>query len=157
MVLVMLLVGCPGGVDDTGSEDTSVPEDTGVLPGPAGPSRIQSDCAPDDGPAVRLIVGLEEATCDASFDGVPHVRITLWEGAVFPLAPGTYPFEAGSGTAWYAPSGGGVEQYGTAGEVVVTASEGGVVTGTYRIELDSGDVVGGAFSADACESGVLCG
>ncbi|MDP2309287.1 MAG: hypothetical protein Q8P18_24910 [Pseudomonadota bacterium] len=157
MVLVYWLAACVGGDDTSTDDDTSAGEDTGVLPGPDGPSRVQSDCAPDDGPAVRLIVGLDEATCDSAFDGVPHVRINLWVGAELPLEPGTYPFESGSGSAWYSPSGAGVEQYGTSGEVVVTSSTGGVVTGTYRVELDSGAIVGGAFTADVCPDPAMCG
>ncbi|MDP2312850.1 MAG: hypothetical protein Q8P41_08085 [Pseudomonadota bacterium] len=157
MLLALLLVGCPAPTDKSDDPDTAETADPGTLAGPNGPSRIEPDCAPDDGAAVRLIVGLEEATCDSAFAGVPHLRLSLWVGAEFPLAPGTYPFDEGSGSAWYAQAGGGVEQHARSGEVTVTGSAGGVVTGSYTLQLDGGEVVAGEFEAAECEVAVMCG
>lgn len=157
MWLVFLYTACVGidPLDDTAGTDAS--SEIGVIPGPSGPSRIESDCAPDDGPAVRLVVGLEEGTCESAFDSVPHMRIHLWEDADFPIELGTYAFGSGSGSAWYASSPAGVEQYGTSGEVVVDSSSDGVVAGNYRVVLDSGVIVGGPFSAEACGDSATCG
>ncbi len=156
MLLVLLLVGCPAPEDGT-VDDTSETTDTGGVPGPAGPSRIEASCAPDDGHATLLVVGMEEATCDSPFDGVPHVRITLWEGTEWPVVPGTYAFDEGSGTAWYLGERGIAEEHARSGSVTIDTATGGTVRGTYSVELDGGETVAGAFEAMACETSTMCG
>lgn len=156
MLLVFLFVGCLT-PEDGEEDDTSGSSDTGEEPGPGGPSRVERSCAPDDGAATLLVVGMDEATCEGSFDGVPHVRITLWEGTDWPLLPGTYPFDEGSGSAWYLGDRGIAEEYARSGSVTIVTATGGTVSGSYRVELDGGEVVAGAFEAMACETVPECG
>ncbi len=146
--------GADSAASDSGDTDST---DTDALSGPSGAARLEPSCAPDDGRAVRLIVGMEEPGCDGAFSSVAHVRITLWEGVGWPLAEGTYPFDSGSGTAWYAREAGDPEESGRSGTVTVSATSDGTTAGTYSVDLGGGEVVEGTFEAVTCETGEVCG
>jgi len=157
---LLLTVACtsPGGEADLGADTASDPGDTAASTGPSGAARLEPSCAPSDGPAVRLIVGMGEPGCDSPFSSVAHVRITLWEGVEWPLADGTYAFDSRSGSAWYARTDGAPEESGRSGTVTVSTAPGGTTTtGGYLIDLGAGEVVEGTFEAVACGTGELCG
>jgi hypothetical protein len=151
--MLLLLLACPPPKDDSAADDTAADTDT-ALSGPAGPATAEHDCAPDDGAAVRFMIGLATQECDADTSGTAHLRLTLW--TAWPLDPGSYPLDSSSGVAWLAPEDGGAEL--SISEGTLTIDEWGTaILGSYRVTVGGGDTYEGAFDAIWCENELMCG
>lgn len=149
--LVVALAACVGGAGD--AAETGETGDTGApATGPTGAGYAEPACAPNDGLAVRIVVGIEGEGCEADI-APEHVRIAVWERA--PLAPGTYPIDAATGQYWYS-AGDGFEVYGTTGSLLIEAWDAEIV-GAYSARLDGGEDIAGTFRATWCELDPRCG
>ena len=150
-LLAIALVACDGGTD-SGSEPS----------GPSGPATLTPDCAPDDGPALTLRAGLDEASCGEDFvapDG-PWVRIALWTD--LPEADGDrveITADNGKGGIWWYPDGGTTDWHAlTDGSVTFDSyTPDGPASGTYTVVLEDGSSLSGTFDASFCDEEPLCG
>lgn len=124
---------------------------------------VEPDCAPTDGPAFTLHVGLEDSGGSACAEGFadPNQRLTM---TVFePFATDTlYTFvESGN------ESGAGRIQLTRGGETITSFEEAivdfqsedddGDIIGSYTITLLDGTIVVGLFTAEFCDDPVVCG
>ena len=153
MHLLLSLLACasPTSEADTGASG----DDTAAAPnGPSGAAFAEPTCSPDDGGAVRIVVGLDGEGCEAEWSSMPHMRLALWDTAA-PLAPGEYPLSMETGSAWYSAAG-GPEEFGSSGVISIVAW-GDAITGSYSVVLDSGSTVDGTFDAVWCETDPRCG
>ena len=115
---------------------------------------LNNACAPDDGPAVALRVGLVEPACEAKWGG-ESLRIVIFMAA--PLQPGVYPLGEGLGFATRQ----GVDDpdfvSGTVGSVTIEAWDGAAVVGSYEVSCADASVRAGGFSGPYCDDDILCG
>lgn len=125
-----------------------------------GEGTVSFACAPDDGPAVRLEVGLVEAGCDAAPADTQRVVMTVY-GPSFPLPVG----EAASFTdvdggfgSWYSGPEDTVGQAIDAGTfTILEDGEGGLRTGGYTFTRADGAEFEGGFTVVDCNDGTICG
>ncbi len=125
-----------------------VPEDAfTTVPGI---SRFESTCAPNDGPAVHLRIGLEAETCNADYAAQQWLELQLWRPG--PLAPGVYPIDA----AIYNTSGDdpGPQVYGI---VTIESWDNNVVSGSYLIGFENVDLAGDFSQTPYCDLQPMCG
>jgi hypothetical protein len=148
MLILLPLLGCPSEAPKDDTADTT--DTSGALAGPSGAGRQTRSCAPDDGSAVEVIIGLDGEGCEASHTGVPHVRITMW--TAWPLPAGTHTFDASNSSAWVSADG-TMEAAVTGGELVLAADG----TGSYTLDVQGGETYEGTFTLESCESDVMCG
>ena len=161
--------------DDTSSTSTSVGEtdtgtDTGDEPplsnGPGGASTMTLGCAPDDGAALVLTIGLGSA-CDAGAPdpSLPFVRLTTYDEALLndPIGATSTWTDWQLGQAQYAPDGseGAVEAV-SAGTLHIDSWDplgevGSTVTGWYTLTLDDASEIGAGFTATYCGGEPMCG
>lgn len=111
-------------------------------------------CAPDDGPAVELRLGLSEPLCDSKWSD-EQLRILLFTGA--PLAPGVYPLGGGFGFATRQ----GVDDpdfiSGMTGSVTIESWDDAGVVGGYNVTFEDTSVRAGGFSGPYCDLSPPCG
>ena len=158
---------------DAGGEGEGEGEGEGAAPlsnGPGGSLVMSASCAPDDGAAWQLVVGLGSA-CDmgAPDPSVPWVRITVYHPELFEAPVDT---EASwtdwqHGQATFYPSGsGGPASNSSAGSLYLSRwdgidtgnpPEGGEVAGWYTLVLEDGTEIGAAFSGVWCGGEPMCG
>lgn len=146
---------------DTGSETTTTTTDstTGVDTTTGGDfggdAAIYNDCAPNDGPAFRVEVGLTAAMCKATWPGDQKLLIHVY--TMVPAAPGEYPLVfPNAGDAQFDNGDGNLIQ-ATEGTLVLESWANDVVTGTYDLTFDGGLHFVGAFSGPYCAGPALCG
>ena len=160
----LMMCLCGGLTDCNGGycvDAEAYPEGTA---GPDGASRLQNGCAPNDGPAVDILIGLPDGTCASLFGPEPAMRFSIYD-----LEFGTTgTFEIGiqntgtAGQGWY--------QNGDSGESVwlgtVTISEWGLdagIAGSYEVwageQADGGfgHYVGTFSDAQFCDNEADCG
>ena len=109
--------------------------------------RLDNDCAPDDGPAIKLELGLAdvEGVCKSEL-GDPWLSLTVTDlGA--PLAPGTYP--ASQGTSSSGAYGGGW--------LTIDSWVDGYASGSYAAIFGDALYEGAFVDVEFCSSDVLCG
>lgn len=122
--------------------------------GPGGSGHVQDACAPDDGPAHVLSLGLTEDDCEATLPGdTPTVTIRL--DGIDPV-PGTHAIGNAFSQGTYRP-GDGTEQNAKAGQVVIETWTETAVTGAYDLILQDGTFLGGDFDVPYCPIDTLCG
>lgn len=135
--------------ESTAGGDTGTTGDVIVLD-----AALNNACAPDDGPAVALRVGLVEPACEAKWGG-ESLRIVIFMAA--PLQPGVYPLGEGLGFATRQ----GVDDpdfvSGTVGSVTIEAWDGAAVVGSYEVSFADASVRAGGFSGPYCDDDILCG
>lgn len=150
-MLLLLLCACPTTKDDTA--DSAV-DTSGALPGPSGPTVVENDCAPDDGSAVTFTIGVDGSTCSASSAGLPHARITIYQG--MPLAAGDYTFgDSGDGGAWFSED--GTMEVAVSQGTLTVDSWGSTITGSYELTVQGGETYAGTFDGIECTVKILCG
>lgn len=119
-----------------------------------GDAAIYNDCAPNDGPAFRVEVGLTAAMCKATWPGDEKLIIHVY--TMVPAAPGEYPLVfPNAGDAQYDNGSGNLIQ-ATEGTLVLE-SWANDVSGTYDLSFDGGLHFVGAFSGPYCAGPALCG
>jgi len=139
--------GCDS-TDDCGG-NYCVP--TSTLPGSAIPLdrfRLDNDCGPDDGPAVKLEIdqGEDEAVCKTQFSE-PWLRLTATEMGG-PLEPGTYPLPQGESSSGDAYGG---------GWLTIDTWEGGYASGSYAAIFGDALFEGAFVDAEFCGTEAQCG
>ena len=158
-----------GGVGSDGADGGDGGDGTELDNGPGGSLVMVNSCAPNDGPALSLVIGLGSG-CDmgAPDPTAPYVRINVFDGDFIsdPLgAPATWTDNAG-GNIWFAPEGSsGVSFNPSAGTVHLDSwegadegrPEGSAVEGWYEVVLDDGTTIGNHFSGAWCGGETMCG
>ncbi len=138
--------------------------------GPGDSVVLSASCAPNDGPAWSLLIGLG-AACDAGAPdpSAPFVHINIYDGPFMasPLAGELSWTDSSSGSLTYAPDGSnGALQYIDNAALHITSWEswsgeptevGAEVTGWYTTVLDDGTEIGAAFSGPWCGGSPMCG
>ena len=173
------LAACAGKQESMPDTTTATTETTGggsgteeapLTNGPGGSAVISAACAPNDGPAWSLRIGLGSA-CDAGAPdpNTPYVHINVYDGALMASAvDSTWTGSDGQyGTLTYAPNGAnGATQttnnvtlyIGSWQDWSASAPEvGGEVSGWYTATLEDGTEIGAAFSGPWCGGSPMCG
>jgi hypothetical protein len=141
----------PGGADAGDDDDAAPTPDAGPSPYPT--HFIRRACAPNDGPAVRMLLGhgVDGALC--TLDPVSSsVNIELWTQDI--EAPGTYLFSARDplGAGQVCIGGDGPCVIYQEGEIVFDTFELDVgASGTWRLFGDRGFEESGTFDATWCD------
>ena len=169
------LMACSGKAD-TGTEGTAGAGTAQGEPqaplrnGPGGSLVMSASCAPDDGRAWQLIIGLGSA-CElgAPDPTKPFVRMSVYHPELLDQPVGTEAAwsdgEHGQGAFYPSGSGG---QAGTApdgslylsqwdGADSGTPEEGGTAAGWYTLTLEDGTELGAAFEGVWCGGDPMCG
>lgn len=158
LLSALLLAGCLAeGDDSAGSGDTACPEGE-CAHSDFGPGRAEEACSPDDGPAVELFFGLEDATCDAVSAGGPILRLIVFNRSA-PLAPGSYALDGmDGGFVWLDADGdGNADVDATTGMVTIEAWSGDRVTGSYAVDRGDAETLVGDFAVSFCDANPMCG
>lgn len=137
---------------DSGEDSTGPASDTSTGEAPADLAAVEDACAPNDGAALELRVGLVAAECGAEFVG-DTLRISLYVGA--PLTPGEYVLGNGFGGATFDDGQGMV--FASQGTVVIEQWDEAAVVGTYEVTFDDQTVRSGAFAGPHCDTNPPCG
>lgn len=150
---------CGGDADCAGGYCVDEADFPTPAAGPSGAAQLVSSCGPDDGPAMDLRFGLEDASCGAAFGDGATVRIQIPN--LQPGDTGTYEINMLSGNldahAWYS-DGVGPQVAAPSGTVTITAFDGSV-TGTYELFGGLSEFhVGGEFEMlENCGGNPQCG
>lgn len=126
--------------------------------GPQGWALIEDACAPDDGMAYDLLIGVGQPECGAVQAPQEWLRIAIWEGEL--PVDGTWSFEddGEEGAGWYQPAAadedwmmledGALEMSDWSGE--------DTLEGSYEVHTEDGALLIGDFTAVRCEAPVTC-
>ena len=125
--------------------------------GPSGASHSENSCAPDDGLALELIVGVEETDqCTGILNEDFAVIISIWSQSITSDTP--IDLSINEGVFLYNPA---EPTWATEGEVTLSFEgdwqEGTTYTGYYWMELTSGLLIEGSFSGAHCGGNPGCG
>lgn len=126
----------------------------------SGESSVVNDCAPNDGPARTLKIGLSARTCSAT-PSKSLLRMSFYTHIDSP-AGNTWTFGGGSADAQgvYQPDIGDPSNIVAVliGTLQITTWDGQSATGSYDVELVDGQHLVGLFDAIAClQEPALCG
>lgn len=138
-------------VSDTSEQDTTSPTVNAIL---------EPDCAPNDGPAIRLVVPADptNATCDFDVSTADHTYVYLFSN--LPIeAPETFDLATGASAAVCGPLVDPTScEDATGGSITFDTYEQGTSgTGSYELILPSGTETG-SFNAIWCANpALLCG
>lgn len=145
--------GAGGGAQGSGGAGGSA-----AMPVP-GESKAARDCAPNDGPAITLTMGLAARSCDAQSAGSTF-RITFYTHVDNP-AGNTWTFGSNVAEAHgaYQPDGDPSNiLYIKSGSLSISTWDMMNVKGSYDVTLNEGTHLAGSFDATACLEGQpLCG
>jgi len=109
---------------------------------------LADDCAPNDGPAIRLVLAPDQVDCTTAGDG-ESVEIVLYRGDVVPPLTVTFSPVESYGTGFYCP-GPGPCYDAQSGEVTfANFDRNGETVGSFRLNLQSSSVEGN-FAAAWC-------
>ena len=118
---------------------------------------IDDACAPDDGRAFELVIGVGAPDCLSEQAPQEWLRIAIWEGEL--PVDDVWSFDDEGGAGWYQPA--------TADHDWVLVDEGSLelsnwtgddtLVGDYEVSTEDGDLLIGDFTAVRCESTVTCG
>jgi hypothetical protein len=127
--------------------------------GPSGTATVTPDCAPDDGSALLISVGVS-STCGADAPTTPWVRFALWSG--LPNADGdsvTLDASLANGNIWYYDQGGDTDWRVLAGASITfdEYDEAGAINGSYEMTLEDTTTLTGTFDATFCDADPQCG
>ncbi len=127
-----------------------------LVPGPGGEGVGEPDCAPDDGQALRLTIGLLDPSCNGPREGPDLLHISLYDlENGFSLGPGTYPLGLDTGRAQIDLGGDMSIDDQTSEGFVRLFETNNVLRGEY--ELAFSEVYVGSFEVLYCEAPTQCG
>ncbi len=122
-----------------------------------GPGRFDNSCAPDDGPAHELVLGLDQQTCDGILAG-ESLRIIIHSGnfglGFGPMPPDVYDLE-GNGFVFY-DNGMDPPESSDVGFVEIDAWD-ATVTGSYKVWVGDKVFVGEFSDIPYCDGNPMCG
>ena len=127
---------------------------------PAEPGRIQPDCAPNDGPAIRLVIDGGASTCFGPESTGLYVYIygadlvNLQAGATLTIGDGVSNAET-SASRIVGPT---QQVVATGGTVSFSAfAKGASAAGSYHVTFTDGSTLAGSFAAVWCSGVPGCG
>lgn len=138
---------------DTTTTNTTTGETTGG--DFSGDAAIYNDCAPNDGPAFRIELGVISATCGALWPTADKLTISVYVAP--PAAPGKYELVFPNLGDAMLDNGDGSPQFATAGFVVIDSWQADQVSGSYDLTLEGGLHLTGDFAGPYCGGPFLCG
>jgi hypothetical protein len=121
----------------------------------SGDAALYQDCAPTDGPAFRIEVGVTSATCDAPWPTPDMLRIVVYVAA--PAAPGDYPLGFPDGGQAFLDNGDGNPEFALDGTVTIDSWQADQVSGSYDVTFEGGTHLTGEFAGPYCGGPALCG
>lgn len=164
ILATLVLAGCDSPGDD-GNEDASLPADANsdasvdASPAQYAVNIIADECAPDDGPAVRLLLAdTIDENCRITDNSVA-LEISIWRQPL--SAPATITFSATEqeGFGRFCPTGGNDCETAESGSVQLDMYNHGVgAAGSWQLTV-SGSSLYGDFDATWCTpvQPILCG
>jgi hypothetical protein len=125
--------------------------------GPSGTAWATPACAPDDGGAWAIVVGVTEDACQGvSETGTPFARLQVWSAA--PLAGDVYDIGEGEGSgSLYTDGSGAAADDASAGVIVIEYADEAAMSGQYALVFADASGVQGGFSATVCDGTAVCG
>lgn len=146
-------------VDVTGPETTTIMgstgDDTTTGNGTIGVAALYNDCAPNDGPAFRVEIGVSEPTCGAAWEATDKLTIHIYKMA--PVAPGEFKLGFPDDGDAILDTGDGSPNVATAGTLTIDSWTDDQVTGSYDLTLDDNTHLAGDFAGPYCGGPFLCG
>lgn len=133
--------------------------------GGAGSGVVANECGPTDGPALIVVLNLEEPapTCGTNgrtiAAGQRQITFYLW-GAALPQGPGEIALQSGAtatATASVCTTKGCVAATGGTLTLTSYAASASTASGSYAVNLTTGEKVNGAFVATQCHNQTQCG
>lgn len=140
---------------ETTTGDTTLDTTTGPTPDFSPDAAVYNDCAPNDGPAFRVEIGLTSATCDAPWPTEQKLRIVVYVEP--PGAPGEFPLVFPNPADAFLDEGDDTPQFATEGKVIIESWQDDEVTGSYDLILDGGAHLVGSFAGPYCGGPFNCG
>lgn len=157
--------GSSGTTEETGSGGDGAP----LSNGPGGSLLMSASCAPDDGEAWYLAIGLgSDCSIEEADPDLPYVLLTVYHPDLLANPVGTEVSwtDWTGGSAQFAPEGvRGAAYPASAGSLYLSEwegadtgrPEGGAVAGWYVLGLDDGSELGASFTGTWCGGEPLCG
>lgn len=142
----------------TGSTSTTSEGDTGVdttTGGFSGEAAVYNDCAPNDGPAFRIEIGVSLPLCDAPWPTPDHFTITVYDAP--PAAPGEYPLVFPNPGDAILDNGDGSPEVAIEGKVIIETWQADEVSGSYDVLFEGGLHLSGSFTGPYCGGPFNCG
>ncbi len=159
---IVLMLACGDKGQDTAGIDTGDSGEQLVLSndGPDGEAITENSCAPNDGWALDVIIGMDESVCTEERPDDFWVRLTVFpddfeSGQEIPL--GITAETKGFG---FFHHGGQIENAVDGSAKLIFDGdwgEGSVYTGSYWVELESGLIIEGSFDGLHCGGQPMCG
>jgi hypothetical protein len=134
--------GSPGG-DGGGDPDGGAGDDAAA--GEFAVQIIRPSCAPNDGPAVRILLGAEDGEACAVSDDTPYVDLQAWASPAEIVAPATFSFAPGESNGAGALCPGGdiaCRTFDTGSITFQTFRDGVDASGTFVMYGEGADVQG---------------
>lgn len=150
--------GGPETSTSTGSTSTTSEGDTGVdttTGGFSGEAAVYNDCAPNDGPAFRIEIGVSLPLCDAPWPTPDHFTITVYDAP--PAAPGEYPLVFPNPGDAILDNGDGSPEVAIEGKVIIETWQADEVSGSYDVLFEGGLHLSGSFTGPYCGGPFNCG
>ncbi len=150
---------CQCGLDPDCGGSYCVPDEVffgGASDGPT-VGWVDNSCAPDDGPAFVITVGLDANACDAESDGGPIIRFLISAEPPMPGMSQVYELSQPDSNASYSPVGDLTDAEFVSDGIVRIFEWGDTIVGEYEIGLADTTVLVGSFSTPYCNSDIICG
>jgi hypothetical protein len=161
-MLAILLLACQPPIDTSPPPDTDPDTDvidTGPveLPAPVVAERVVKTCAPNDGAAIKLELGLAADACDATWGtGTAILTVEIY-GDIAWKTPGKFTFADTNGRIEYATSKEARKELAFEGWLEITSWDAIGADGTYEFSFPGGHLSGTFDDAIACDPGTTCG
>lgn len=143
----------------------SVPDDASVGDGGARSGIVANECAPNDGPALIVVLNVEAPTPTCGTNGRTiaagqrQITFYLW-GAALPQGPGEIVVQTGASaaaTASVCTSKACVNATGGTLTFTSYSASASTASGSYAVNLTTGEKVNGTFVATQCHNQTQCG
>ena len=158
--MILALSACLASSTTFDTAESGAGGETGSEAYPAGPSGTawaSPACAPDDGAAWSIVVGVSEDACEGvAATSTPFARLQIWSSA--PVAGDVYDLAADEGSgALYAEGSDAGPEDATAGVIVMEYADETSMQGQYALVFSDASGVEGNFSATVCGGTAVCG
>jgi hypothetical protein len=120
----------------------------------SGDAAIYNDCAPNDGFAFRIEVGVSSATCNALWPTADKLTIAVY--VMPPAAPGKYEVVSPDLGHALLDNGDGSPQSATAGFVLIDSWQADQASGSYDLTFEGGLHLTGDFAGPYCGGPFSC-